>query len=232
VDLESELPPAAPPLELRGTDFRVEDGTPVAIEVSGELDAALRAGPLGTKAVLLADLPDAGLHVLSFFGTRGGGQSWGVDQCRRAVLCPAEGTVPEWHTVMAGEFTAGLHSFEVVLAPGSVVERVRLEQKKEKVADYLATVKRLGLDLGGDDGPLTREKAGEARSWVAAKRTPAEDQCGEVVIAETLVASSSSAGPAPVFPGVPPTIPNPVPPIGPPLVVAPAAPLSPVQPLP
>lgn len=223
VELESELPPADVPMELVGSDFRVEPGSPAAIEVSGDLDDSLRAGPSGTRAVLLAKLPEAGLYVLSYFGTSGAGQSWGVDQCRRAVLCP-DAAAAGWHTVMASEFTAGLHSFDVLLGPGAVVQRVRLERKKDEAADYLATTRRLGLDLG-DDAPMTRDQAGEAWRWVAAHRIPKEQQCGEVVIPQTLIASNADAGAGalpppfvanPQVPDVPPPpYPNPVPPLSP-----------------
>jgi hypothetical protein len=226
VDLESELPPADVPLDLMGSDFQVEPNSAVALEVSGDLDNSLRAGPSGTRAVLMAKLPEAGLYVLSYFGTSGAGQSWGVDQCRRAVLCP-DAAPAAWHTVLASEFTAGLHSFDVLLGPGAVVHRVRLERKKDANADYLATTKRLGLDLG-EDGPLSRDQAGEAWRWVAAHRTPKEQQCGEVVIPQTLVASNANDAGAGGLP--PPLVVNPqVPPVPPAPYPNAVPPLSPID---
>jgi hypothetical protein len=140
------------------------------------------------------------------------------------VLCP-DAAAAGWHTVLATEFTAGLHSFDVLLGPGAVVHRVRLERKKDANLDYLATTKRLGLDLG-EDGALTRDQAGEAWRWVAAHRIPKEQQCGEVVIPQTLIASNANdAGaaalppsfvvPPQVPPAPPPPYPNPVPPLSP-----------------
>ncbi|HEY6554531.1 MAG TPA: hypothetical protein VI669_14335, partial [Vicinamibacteria bacterium] len=138
LDLENELPPAAPPIELLGSDFQLEEPSVLAIPVSLG-DSALRAGPFGSKAVVMADLPEPGLYTLSFFGTRGGGQSWGADRCRRAVLCPEVESVARWHTILSGEFSTGMHTFSTVLGPGAVVERLKLERKKDSPADYVGT---------------------------------------------------------------------------------------------
>ena len=107
-------------------------------------DQALRAGPRGAKAVVMAEIPEPGLYTLSFFGTKGGGQSWGADRCRRAVLCPDVESVARWHTILSGEFSSGLHSFTVVLGAGSSVERLKLERKKDSAADYVATLQTVG----------------------------------------------------------------------------------------
>jgi hypothetical protein len=229
VDLESELPPADVPVEMTGADFRVEADSSAVLQASGGLETSLRASPGGTRAVVMAKLPEPGLYVLSYFGTNGAGQLWGVDRCRRAVLCPDEAAA-RWHTVLSADFTAGLHSFDVLLAPGAVIDRVRFERKKDGRADYLATANRLGLDLGADDAPLTRGQAGEAWRWVAAHRTPKEAQCGEVVIPETLVARSTEVGPGGAFAALPPpSFPNPAPFNAPP-VLPPRQDLSPVAP--
>ncbi len=228
LDLESELPPAAPPIELLGSDFRLEESTIQAIPV-GLDDSALRAGPRGSKAVVMADLPEAGLYTLSFFGTKGGGQSWGADQCRRAVLCPDVESVAKWHTILSGEFSTGLHTFRAVLGAGAVVERLKLERKKDKASDYVGTLRRLGLELG-PDGPVARERADEAWQFVRGRRASDVDQsCGEVVLKDTQVASAGPA--AGSVPGVvlPPGIPNVDPPIGPP-VLPPVPPASPILP--
>jgi hypothetical protein len=228
LDLESELPPAAPPIELLGSDFQLEEPSVLAIPVSLN-DSALRAGPFGSKAVVMADLPEPGLYTLSFFGTRGGGQSWGADRCRRAVLCPEVESVARWHTILSGEFSAGMHSFSAVLGPGAVVERLKLERKKDRAADYVGTLRRLGLELG-PDGPVARERADEAWQFVRGRRASGVEQsCGEVVLKDTQVASAGPAsGPVP---GVvlPPGVPNPDPPIGPP-VLPPVPPASPILP--
>jgi hypothetical protein len=228
LDLENELPPASPPLELLGSDFQLEEPTLMAIPV-GLSDQALRAGPRGAKALLRADLPEPGLYTLSFFGTKGGGQSWGADRCRRAVLCPDVDSVAGWHTVLSGEFSSGLHTFSVVLGAGAAVERVRLERKKDSASDYVATLRRLGLELG-PDGPVARERADEAWRFVRSRHGAGVDQgCGEVVLSDTQIAS---AGPAPgAVPGitVPTVVPPGEPPIGPP-VLPPEQPASPILP--
>jgi hypothetical protein len=227
LDQENELPPAAPPIELLGSDFQLEEPSGVAIPV-GLSDGALRAGPRGAKAVVMAELPEPGLYVLSFFGTKGGGQSWGADRCRRAVLCPEVESVAKWHTILSGEFSSGWHTFAVVLGAGSAVERLRLERKKDSAADYVATLRRLGLELG-PDGPVARERADEAWQFVRGRRASGVEQsCGEVVLRDTLVASAGpAAGPPPGggVPGVPPVNP----PIGPP-VLPPIPPASPILP--
>lgn len=229
LDLENELPPAAPPIELHGADFQLEEPTTLAVPV-GANDEALRAGPRGAKALVRAELPEAGLYTLSFFGTKGGGQSWGADRCRRAVLCPDTEAVAKWHTILSGEFSSGLHTFSVVLGAGSAVDRLRLERKKDSAADYVATLRRLGLELG-PDGPVARERADEAWRFVRGRHASGLDQsCGEVVLTDTQVAS---AGPAAGEGGggivVPQVVPPVEPPIGPP-VLPPVPPASPILP--
>lgn len=228
LDLENELPPAAPPIELLGSDFQLEEPSLMAIPV-GLNDSALRAGPRGSKAVVMAELPEPGLYTLSFFGTKGGGQSWGADHCRRAVLCPDAESVAKWHTILSGDFSSGLHTFNVVLGAGSAVERLRLERKKDSAADYVATLRRLGLELG-PDGPVARDRADEAWRFVQSRRgSGIEQSCGEVVLSDTQVAS---AGPAPGPTGgfvLPPGVPAGQPPIGPP-VLPPVPPASPILP--
>jgi hypothetical protein len=229
LDLENELPPAAPPIELLGSDFQLEEPSLLAIPVSLN-DKALRAGPRGSKAVVTAELPEPGLYTLSFFGTKGGGQSWGADRCRRAVLCPDTESVASWHTVLSGEFSSGLHTFSVVLGAGAAVERLRLERKKDAAGDYVATVRRLGLELG-PDGPVARERADAAWQFVKGRHgSGIEQSCGEVVLSDTQIAS---AGPAAGPPGggvvPPPGVPPVNPPIGPP-VLPPVPPASPILP--
>jgi hypothetical protein len=228
VDLERELPPADLPIDLLGSDFQRDPTTPALIEVSAGLDTALRSGPAGTKAVVLVNLAEAGLYSLSYFGTRGNGLALGVDRCRRSVLCPEADTASRWHPVLSAEFAAGEHAIDVLMGPGALIERLRLERKKDGPADYRATLKRLGLDLG-ESAPLGRDMAGEAWRWVAGKKAPREEQCGEVVIPEVPV---QSAGPTEAFaaPVPPGPVPIPPPPIGPPVIVPPDE-LSPTEPL-
>ncbi len=229
LDLENELPPASPPIELLGAEFQLEEPTVMAIPV-GANDQALRAGPRGAKALVRAELPEAGLYTLSFFGTKGGGQSWGADRCRRAVLCPDVESVAKWHTILSGEFSAGLHTFSVVLGAGSAVERLRLERKKDSASDYVATLRRLGLELG-PDGPVARERADEAWRFVRGRHAAGLDQsCGEVVLSDTQVASAGpAAGDAPGVVVTPTVVPPVEPPIGPP-VLPPVPPASPILP--
>ncbi|PYQ22574.1 MAG: hypothetical protein DMF79_05655 [Acidobacteria bacterium] len=139
--------------------------------------------------MLVANLPEAGFYALSVFGSTAGGQSWLADACRKAVLCPVQDETPRWRVVLSGEFAAGSHSFTVTLGPGSTVGRLRLERKKNAPGDYVATVRRLGLDLGVA-GPVTREKAVEARRFIARQHAlgPVE-ACGDVILPGTLVAS-------------------------------------------
>ncbi len=189
VDLESELPPAAMPLEWRGVDLRVEESSPVLTTAAGQDEGTFRAGTRGAKAVLVANLPEAGFYALSVFGLTAGGQSWLADACRKAVLCPTQDEAPRWRVVLSGDFAAGPHSFTVTLGPGSTVGRLRLERKKNAPGDYVATVRRLGLDLGVA-GPVTREKAVEARRFIARQRALAPlGTCGDVILPGTLVAS-------------------------------------------
>ena len=194
VDLESELPPAAMPIEWRGTDMRVEESSPILMTAAAGLEeGTFRAGTRGGKAVLVADLPEAGFYTLSVYGLTAGGESWLLDACRKSVLCPVQDESPRWRVVLSGDFASGPHSFAVTLGPGSTVGRLRLERKKDAAADYVATVRRLGLDLG-TPGPITREKATEARKFIAGRRAldPAAS-CGDVVLpGGTLVASIQS----------------------------------------
>jgi hypothetical protein len=230
LDLEGELPPAAPPIELLGSDFQLEEPSTTATPV-GVDESALRAGPRGARGVVMADLPEPGLYTLSFFGTMGGGQSWGADHCRRAVMCPDGASIAKWHTILSGEFSSGLHTFNVVLGAGSAVERLRLERKKDKAADYVATLRRLGLDLG-PDGPVARERADEAWRFVHGHRQAGVEQsCGEVVLADTQVANAGAGVGAGAPPGGTATLTS-VPPSGPlgPPVIPRVPPASPVLP--
>ncbi|HEX9188076.1 MAG TPA: hypothetical protein VGB87_13445, partial [Vicinamibacteria bacterium] len=147
LDLESELPPAAPPVEFRGGDLVLEDGTR-ATEAGGEGDGSFRAGPKGSRVVLLADLPQTGLYTLAVFGVSGSGQRWMADGCRKCVVCPTSDARPVWRVVLAGDFQKGPHVFTASLGSGTVIERIRLEQRKDAPADYVATLERLGLPLG------------------------------------------------------------------------------------
>jgi hypothetical protein len=221
VDQESELPPASSPLEWTGSDFQLEGGETVPAAAGDEDRGELRSSSKGARAVLVANLPEPGLYTLSVFGTFPGGQSWTLDGCRKSVLCPSRDAGVRWRTVLSGVFTAGPHSFSVTLGPDTVIQRMRLERKKDSAEDYLGTVRRLGLDLG-PDGPVTRAKADEARNFIEGRsRLLALETCGDLVRPGTLIALSPtppdggrgpSAGPAGVGPGPDPIDPPLIPP--------------------
>jgi len=194
LDLESELPPAATPLEFPGSDLELEDGSR-AMDASAGSGEAFRGGPKGSRAVLLANIPETGLYTLSVFGVPGGGQRWTADACRKFVVCPSSDTSPRWRVVLSGQFQKGPHLFSASLGPDSVIERIRLEQKKDAPGDYLAAIHRLGLDLG-PAGPVSREKAEEARRFLERHRVQqALEQCGDILQPGTLVAELASGGP-------------------------------------
>ena len=189
LDLEDELPPAAPPLEYRGSDLQLEDGSPEA-----STEGAFRGGVHGARVVLVVDIPETGLYSLSVFGTAPGGQRWLADGCRTCLICPNVDPVPRWRNVLSGVFPKGRHYFSASLGPDTVVERVRVEQKKDSPADYLATLERLGLELG-DAGPVTRERAEEARRFLEQRRSQRERElCGDILRPGTLIAQLTSAG--------------------------------------
>jgi hypothetical protein len=200
LDLESELPPAAPPLEFRGGDLRLEEGVNADVASS---EGGFRAGPRGSRVVLLVDIPESGLYALSVFGTGTGGQRWLADGCRSRLICPNVDPVARWRDVLSGVFPKGQHYFSATLGPDTVVERIRIEQKKSAPPDYLGTVERLGLALGAS-GPITRDKADEARRFLERRRAErASELCGDILRPGTLVAELATAagGPAGAGPG-------------------------------
>ncbi len=228
MDRESELPPAASPVEVHGTDFRVAPGsgiTTLASTGGGDEGFWLKAGPLGLQAIVFVDVPEAGLYTVSTFGIEGGGQSWLADACRKAVVCATptlpQGKGPQWRMIMTAPFSSGRHFFTVALGPGAGVERLRLERKKDTPADYLATLRRIGFDPG-PDGPVTRSKAVDAMNFIHGRRAELPPQnCGDVVVAQQAavgvqglpqptgpvvgpppVPPTSGAGPGPLAPGV------------------------------
>ncbi len=194
LDLESELPPAAPPIELRGSDLKLEDGTRLLESSSGGA-GAFRGGPRGSRAVLVADVPETGLYTLSVYGVPGGGQRWMADGCRKCIVCPSADPLPRWRVILSAQLQKGQHLFSTSLGPDTVVERIRLEQKKDTPLDYVATVDRLGLELG-PAGPVTREKAEEARRFLERRRAQQTmELCGEILRPGTLVADLATTGP-------------------------------------
>jgi hypothetical protein len=232
VDVESELPPADTALERTGGDFQLEaSAAPVAAPGPGFETRTLKADRKGLRAVLTVELPEAGLYTLSAFGVTGGGQRWLADDCRKAILCPSEG--PGWRVVMSQSFGAGRHTFAVALADGAVVERLRLERKKERGADYAATLRRLGFDAG-PDGPVSWDRAVAAMRFIQDQRRAVSARlCGDVALPEPggpsppvaeAAAPAAAPAPAPVAANPPSA------PIGS-VLLPPQLPASPVTPL-
>jgi hypothetical protein len=234
LDLEPELPPAAAPLELTGADLRVEEPARVAVpaSLSPLEERELKAGTGWLRAVALVSLPESGTYTLSVFGSLGTGQSWVADACRRSILCPSEAASPRWRPVLTGVFAAGRHSFGVTLSPGASVGSLRLERKKDSGSDYLATLRRLGFEPG-PDGPISRDKAVEARGFLERRQAlRGEVGCGDIVRPGALAAAAVALAqpPIPTGPLTPPGVSGPtqpplVPPVLPPQDVA-----SPVRP--
>jgi len=195
VDMEYELPPAAPPLEFRGSDLRLEDGSR-AVDASAGDDGSFRGGPRGAQVLLVANVTEPGLYTLSVFGSASGGQRWTADGCRTQALCPSPDSVERWRVVLSGELGEGRHLLTAALGPGSSIDRIRLERKKDAPADYVATVARLGLDLG-EESEVSRETAEEARRFIGRRRaTQAAELCGDVLEPGTLISElTSGTGP-------------------------------------
>ena len=191
LDLESELPPAGSALELDGGSLRAETGPPAP-----EGTTSFKGGARGSRAVLQVEIPADGLYTISVFGTHVGGQRWLADGCRKSLVCPAVDATPGWRVVLSGRFQKGPHVFDTVIGPSTVVERIRIEPKKGEPADYVGTVARLGLDLGSD-GPVTREKAEEARRFLQRRHAElVQELCGDILQPNTLVAELADAGAA------------------------------------
>lgn len=222
MDLESELPPGAAPIEMSGGQFAPEDPTALRSVSSTEgLEGVwLRAGARGLRAIATLEVPEPGLYTLSSFGMPGSGQSWVADGCRKVVICPSTKGAA-WRPVMTQSFSAGRHTVSVILLDGAGVERLRLEKRKDTPADYLGALRRLGFDPGAS-GPVTRDKALDAMRFVQKRREELITTfCGDVRLPTTALppaqlaaaaqagtasatSSSTTAGSAQVNPPVPP----------------------------
>jgi hypothetical protein len=170
IDIESELPPAASPIELAGDSFQVE-APPSAVEAraaaAGLGKMTLKGGKGGLRALVSFEVPEAGLYAIAAFGTPGGGQRFVVDGCRKAIVCPSE--TSGWRPIMSQTFAAGRHTLVLSLADGASVDQLRIERKKSGAADYVATIKRLGFDPG-PQGAVARSKALDAMRFVRDQR--------------------------------------------------------------
>ncbi len=176
LDMEDALAPSDTPIERSGADFERDGRAPVPAGAGFE-KTVLKAGRDGLGAVLVVDLPEAGLYTLEAFVETGEGQRWHADGCRKVILCA--GSPGGWRSVMTQSFSAGRHAFSVGLADGAGVERVRLTRRKESPADYVAALRRAGFDPG--EGMVSRPTAVAAARFV--RDLHAERQrryCGDV----------------------------------------------------
>lgn len=200
LDLEHELPPAAPPLEFHGTDLVLEDGTQAIDVAAGGVSGSFRGGPRGAQVMLLVDIPEPGLYTLSVFGVPGNGQRWMADGCRTQLVCPSSEPIARWRVVLSEELGEGRHFFSVALGADSLIERIRIEQRKDDPEDYVAALSRLGLDLGTPGGEITRDQAEEARRFVGRRQASiVAELCGTLLepgnlVAELATAASVGAG--------------------------------------
>jgi hypothetical protein len=205
IDVEHELPPAATPIELTGENFQVE-APQLAVEERAKatgLDAmTLRATRSGLRAIVSFEVPEAGLYSVSAFVTPGMGQRFLVDGCRKAVVCPSEGT--GWRPIMSQTLAAGRHTLMLTLADGASFERLKLERKKNAAEDYAATLRRLGFDAG-PQGPITRSRALDAMRFVRdQRRTLMAALCGDRVFVDDTLTGLPSQIAGTVVPGQPP----------------------------
>ena len=146
--------------------------------------------------MLLADLPETGLYTLSVFGVAGGGQRWMADGCRKSVVCPSPDAAaalarhPLRATSRRGRTSSRRASARARWSSASASSR-----RRTTPADYVATLERLGLELG-TAGPITREKAEEARRFLDRRRAQQElELCGDILQPGTLVAELATGGP-------------------------------------
>jgi hypothetical protein len=113
---------------------------------------------------------------------------------------------------MTATFTPGRHFFNVTLGQGASVQRLRAEPKKDSPADYVATLKKLGFDVG-PSGPISRAHAIDAMHFIEQRHIELSGVCGDI-LPPTLVAGLSEPAPipgpgtGPGFPGVTPELPG------------------------
>ncbi|HXY42107.1 MAG TPA: hypothetical protein VEQ10_20695 [Vicinamibacteria bacterium] len=240
LDLETELPPAGEALRFAGRDLVLDDGSRAVQVAQG--DGSFRSGAHGARVLLIADVPEDGLYTLSALGAPVGGHHWVVDGCRTCVVCPSTDPTPRWRAILSAQLHKGRHLFAASLGADTTIQALSLEPKKHSPADYVATLARLGLDVG-PSGPVSREKAEEARRFLGRQRLAMRQElCPEILERGTLVAETVPSGPASASGGgVVPPVPGgnggggggagggggPVPP---PPVVPPLPPGSPVLP--
>jgi hypothetical protein len=134
-----------------------------------------------------------------------------------------------WRPILTQSFAAGRHTLLVSLGNGASLDQVRIEKKKTSAEDYVATLRRLGLD-SGPDGPVSRDTAIEAMRFVREQRQEAMARmCGDYVTVDEVPLPPLQVAemPGPGEPA-PPVVPLP-PPIAPP-ILPPQEPASPTTP--
>jgi hypothetical protein len=243
LDREGDLAPASTAMELKGSDMLVVGGekaapSPTAAEGSVE-STHLRAGRRGLHATLALELPMDGLYSVWVFGLEGAGQRWTAAGCRKAVICPPEReTLPRWHHVLTSPFAGGRHILAVTLGAGATVQRIRVERKRDAGEEYIATLLRLGFDVGTTN-PVPRALAVDAMNFIKTQRRQLlgeEKDCWDIEMpdADAVVTGAPAPTVPPVPPGViPPVVPPPpgtTGPLGPP-EIPPQVPASPTTPL-
>jgi len=251
LDMEYELAPADEPVEFGAERFNLVAGRETLQAAYQPQEAiqgrVLRASQGGMAAIVAFEIPRDGLYSVYAYGESAGGQTWTADGCQKATVCPSGGGA-RWWPVLTNRFEPGRHSLAVRLAPGSAVERVRVVRKKDSPEDYLGALRRLGLDLGDEPGPVTRRQAADAMDFIEKKRRETQSAfCDEVEpvdpFAGVTVAGGSGGiltpGVPPPFTGTPPTPGGgnpPIPPtggdgfppgVGPPGTQPPASPVIP-----
>jgi hypothetical protein len=233
LDMEHELPPAASPIDIGAGDFQVE-APPEAVEahLNAETlaDQSLRADRKGLRALVSVDIPEAGLYSISGFLTPGSGQRWLVDACRKAVVCAGDRT--GWRPILSQTFAAGRHTLLISLGNTATLDQIRIEKKKNSSEDYIATLRRLGLEAGPAEAEVSRDAAITAMRFVRERRQEAMALlCGDNIIVDDAplpplrVADDSLPGASEGVQGGAPLPPPIAPPILPPQ--EPASPTSP-----
>ncbi|MCG6923303.1 MAG: hypothetical protein LJF15_19795 [Acidobacteria bacterium] len=230
LDMEYELPPDTTPIEIPSAAFQVE-APPEAVEAWAAADTraeqSLRASRKGLRASVSFDIPETGLYSISGFVNPGTGQRWLVDGCRKAIVCPSDRV--GWRPILSQSFSAGRHTLLVSLGNAATLDQIRIEKKKDSAEDYVATLRRLGLEPG-PNGPVSQDKAIEAMRFVREQRQEAMARlCGDTVTVDELPLPPLQVAemPGPSEPA-PPVVPLP-PPIAPP-ILPPQEPASPTTP--
>ncbi len=213
LDQERELPPGDSPIDVPGATFQVTGGSaaaPVrASQVLGPESYSLRAGAHGVRALVIVNLPTAGLYSFAAFGEEGQGQRWSADACNTQLVCPPpQPTGPTWRHVLTADFVAGPHTLAVTMGPGAVIERLRAVRQRDDGADYVATLAKLGFDVGEED-PMPRSRVVDAMDFIRQRRRDLlglDRVCADTLESQVPMTLAEAGGP--VEPGGPPAPPE------------------------